>query len=667
MSWFLSVAWIATGLFLWAFGSTLLEVDTGAANLPEGMLAAFAESQADPAGLYTRTALSGVAAAIVAALFFHRFRFWADVSDAPADPPRNTTRLFTTFMHYHMWAAAYAALAAVAYLLIVYFPEFSCTILSTLQPGFASSLDFCAAETGLMDAVGERSLTLQHLGLLVSVFAFIFAFLYTPVEAKIRRYFQINALIPKQAQRMETRILRDVSAVPIDARVAQAFLDYAAAHRDIHAIAPEDLDSGVVDQEFLEPYARAEFLIWRLRDGDFSRAIEDARDDHIAIIDEIESTDMRRVRAEIAGFRSMIAQALRNLPDDDPDAALEGYPPPGRRLPSAAIEVLVSAGLTDLAKTPREELDVPASKFDDVIEGLRRNLHVLGPGLQEFNALALESLERRLRQTREAVGRILERLIRLAVCVALYADTAPRYDFLLDLGLKAETRRVRFDTGRAFNIALLVGGLFALCLAGLLVAEAFGKLEFRVDYVYWFIFGAAFIFISIAAGAYHGSACASRRIATTRDDRRLTARISPATHVYAFAMAASTLVVALFALVMFFGRSAALFDGILPFVAVPAIWGAMVAQTITRSLLDDPAENWPVELGVSLGVVGVALALIWASKGRPSVAPGEFWSILPPLVLVLTLGVFVALRYVLKRSQTEEGALSGAGQLGPAE
>ncbi len=603
-------------------------------------------------------------ALIVFIFYIWRFQSWAEKSKQGSGIAQYTTRFFTTFFNYYAWATMYAMISVAAFAIFSMVPD---AILLTLS---AASIVFPAQF--ISDMLDQYNQIVQkNIGqnedimLMIAAFVVVMGFATTPLDTRLRLALQRNAQIPKQAERIEKKIRSNLFAGEIPAEQIDDFLtdtQFALSH----PIAPFELSTEMRDQRFLEPYARAEFLLWRLRHGGFGERIDRALADHEATLQKIDG-DLAEVRAAISGYSQMIDRALRHMPDPEPPA--DGDPSPGSGLSRTAVAILERAGLPELAQIDLEDrsqtLKAPVSKFDDIMRAMYGCLDSIGPGLEEFIRLALESMEEGLKAARKKLDGAIGELVRLAVCIALYAEKTPSYDFLRALGLRPRASSVRFHPETAFATAFSVAVVYLVVLALLDGMSEQGRIPFDVQLGIWLVTGLLFIFVPIVHGAFHGAIMARRR-SDAAGGQKPDGRFTIADFAYAFVLTGAALIVAMFLLSRATELNGPLFRGASMFAAVAAIWGACAARATMRALLEtDPVRGWR-EPAEAVGYVLIALALVWAAKGAPTPQFLGFWLVIPTIAVLLTLVLFAALSRGAERNQADGPATQNGGPVGLA-
>lgn len=449
--------------------------------------------------------------------FYSRFNAWPRFGQTPEVFPDHQPRFFTTWMRYSAWASFYGALMSGLFLLIVFAPEFVTKVVVLLEFVFPGNPLLNKLGPDMIQGQGRDHLWFLGAGLLVTVF-----FAKSDFEGQLRGFFQTRAMIPHEAVRIFAQLERDFFTKPLvdedlgevdhaelEGRVRNFLRDSAA---DRHMPTYYDFELEVRPEQALqrrlELLPRVEFMLWRLKQREFSAEVDHELVNHEDKLEQIEKS-LVPLRETVLGINGQLAMALEGLRAIE-DAAAQiaaGFSEENRRVAEGLGAYARVRAATGLPGGNDRIRDIPVSRLDDVAEALDEELDALGgrlaalntsafgalqeiaPGadaapaesvIQLFEAVTelrsqlqallagltplcgfgLKSIDDSLAEREKLVRLVAGQVLGFAICIALAASHQPDHRFFARLGLWPRLGSVRLRTDRAIWIVSIQLGLY---------------------------------------------------------------------------------------------------------------------------------------------------------------------------------------------------------------
>lgn len=340
------------------------------------------------------------AVAVVVLLFFrHRFGIWRVPTTPPEGfPPNARPRSFTTSVRFEAWAFFYGLLVALLFLGTVHFPDVAgklLTIASTALGQIQGTAPAIPAATPGEVAAGSAasgpSLNAAELprGLTFGIVLTVF-FAGSKWEGYLREFFQTRAMIPDAATDIYASLQKtiwDSRPLPADLKAFLAYSGEAARIPDergrpagpLKAYRGEFIPSTKQrKQRALELLPRLEFVVWQLREREFSPEIQAELADHDRELIEIEE-QLAHLRKTALGYNDELHKLVQGL--IAVERAVHGKRESGP--PAVVLRLSREAGV---AEDVIQSGALPVSRIDDMAAALKRELTGLSERLKRENA-----------------------------------------------------------------------------------------------------------------------------------------------------------------------------------------------------------------------------------------------------------------------------------------
>lgn len=464
--------------------------------------------------------LTGACTLGIFLFFYSRFNAWPRLGQTPEVFPDHQPRFFTTWMRYIAWASFYGALISALFLLIVFAPKFVTKVVMLLEFVFPGNPLLNRLGPNMMSGAGRDHLWFLGAGLLVAVF-----FAKSDFEGQLRGFFQTRAMIPHEAVRIFAQLERDFFTKPlVDPALAEidraelegrvrCFLRDSAADR--HMPTYYDFELAVQPEQALqrrlELLPRVEFMLWRLKQREFSAEVDFELVNHEDKLAQIEKSlvPLRETALRINAQLAMALEGLRAIEDAAAQitAGASGESPRAAEGLGAYARVRAATGLPGETDRVRE---IPVSRLDDVAEALDEELDALGGRLAALNTSAFGALQEVAPGAdavpAESVIRLFEAVTELrGQLQALLAGLTPLCGFGLksiDDSLGEREKLVRLAAGQVLGFAVCIAlaashqpdrGFFAR----LGLWPRLGAVRFRTDQAIWVVSKQLFLFAGL--------------------------------------------------------------------------------------------------------------------------------------------------------------------------
>lgn len=620
--------------------------------------------------------------------YVRRFGRWRNEDKTPRGFPVHPPRSFTTSTQYTSWAFFYGIVSVIAFLIAVFAPEFVRNILTLLDLFLPDQIDLSTLIDNAGKIPGRDQSHIYFLGFGMTLLGLFSA---TSFEGNLRNFFHRRAMIPREAENIFSDLKIDFHRKPIqDHKSVRDFIEFSRCSPEMPTYFDFELQVSIRQevQNRLELLPRTEFMLWRLKQRGFSRAVDQRLDRHSKEIEKFEG-DVASLRSAAMDANQKLTKVVEGLSKIDTASRGDG------RVFDASDELQDFQRAAKVDSAGWQVSEIPVSRLDDVAASLGGAIQTMGerlntPPPREYGAprsgglgpgpshasidvetvvsgltplckFGLEAIDENLSEKQPKLRDLCDSILAFSICTALSASTRPDIEFLEDLGLQPRTRIVRFHLNRALAM------VFAPLVFFLAILVLLGHMELDPDFFVleiWLVLGGWMIGGSILHGSYHGSA-----IASLRSERRLRQGETSFTLLdclSAYMVIWSTLIIGVFVISLAY-EDPVMFSGAAPFAFLAAVWGVITAAVSMRTMLNQDPMSLVKEIPAALASIFVIIGLInvWASQ-QGSTSPLDLdpkeWLILVAiagsLTVFLQLTIWVSIRKEQPTSEDSPPALA---------